>query len=157
MEGKKEIYRIVIQEEIKAQNLYRILAKALNDSDSKQVFENLIRIEKMHEEKISELFLQEYPYHKINVDSNLTPLIKDPQKLQTPESALEFAISKEINAENLYLDLAENTTNSKQQMLFRNFAADERNHKKLLEDEINRLGGLMTWFDASELNGLMED
>ncbi|MCF7793934.1 MAG: ferritin family protein [Candidatus Cloacimonetes bacterium] len=156
MESRKEVYQLVIQEEIKAQNLYKTLAKALNKTDSEDIFEKLIKIEKIHEEKIIELFNNEFPQQELNIDRNLTPKVENDIDLESPEKALRFAISKEEDAQQIYLELASGAENLKNKELFEKFAADERNHKKLLEDEISRLGGLMTWFDESELNGLME-
>lgn len=156
MDSKSDIYQLVIQEEIKAQNLYTALAKALDNEDSKQIFTNLIQIEKIHEDKITELFRAEFPKLKLEIDRNLKPEIKNTDNLVTPESALNFAIKKEEEAEEIYLELALKVETVELKKLFKKFASDERNHKELLEDEILRLGGLLIWFDASELNGMME-
>lgn len=156
MESRKEIYQIVIQEEIKAQNLYKSLAKAMNKTDSEDIFEKLIKIEEIHEEKVAEIFHKDFPDQELSIDRNLTPKVDNKIDLESPEKALKFAISKEEKAQHIYLELAEKESNDEHRKIFREFADDEKNHKKLLEDEINRLGGLMTWFDDSELNGLME-
>lgn len=157
MTSKKDIYEKIISEEIKAQNLYRALSKALNHAPSTAVFQNLIRIEENHEEKISLLYKAEFPEAVLNLDRDSLPKLAAGDQMESPVEALHFAISREKAAAALYLDLAEQNTNPEIKKIFRTFAAEEELHKKLLEDEILRLGGLVTWFDISELNGLMED
>ncbi|MDO9576309.1 MAG: ferritin family protein [Candidatus Cloacimonadales bacterium] len=156
MDSKSDIYQLVIQEEIKAQNLYIALTKALDNEALNRIFTNLIQIEKIHEEKITELFRAEFPKLKLEIDRDLLPELKNTDYLESPESALNFAIRKEEAAEEIYLELAAKTKTKDMKKLFEKFASDERNHKLLLEDEILRMDGLMTWFDASELNGMME-
>ena len=36
------------------------------------------------------------------------------------------------------------------------FAEEEKNHQEILEDEILRLNGILSWFDKDDLTGLME-
>ena len=156
MDSKSDIYQLVIQEEIKAQNLYAALANAIDNEGLKQIFTNLIQIEKIHEDKITELFRAEFPKLKLDIDQDLLPELKNTDYLKSPENALNFAIEKEEAAEEIYLKLAVKAKSRDMKKLFEKFASDERNHKLLLEDEILRLGGLLTWFDASELNGMMD-
>lgn len=157
MINKEELYLLVIQEEIKAQNLYERLAKALNKEDSSRIFENLIKIEKIHEEKISEIFQSEFPKQKLTLNRKAVDKIPDAAVLKSPESAFRYAIENEEKAETIYLNLAEAADDETVKQILLEFAEDENNHRKLLEDEMIRLDGLLTWFDASELNGLMED
>jgi rubrerythrin len=156
MNTKSDVYQKVIHAEIKAQNLYSALMKALGDAESKQVFLNLIQIEKNHEEKITDLFKAEFPELTLNIDRNVTPEFTNSNDLKTPENALHFAIGEEEDAARIYLDLAEQAESEDLKKLFQEFASDEQNHKKVLEDEITRMAGLMIWFDMSELNGMME-
>lgn len=157
MDNKKEIYKLVITEEIKAQNLYRILSKALHKEESHNIFDNLIKVERLHEETLRELFEREFPSQKLNVAPKPQTVNEDITKLTTPQMALKFAINREEKAEKLYLELASRAKDSATKELFLKFAKDEQNHKLYIEDELNSLSGLMTWFDESELNGLMED
>jgi rubrerythrin len=156
MQDKKTIYQMVIQEEIKAQNLYRGLSKAMGKTDSNDVFAKLIKIEELHEETIRRLFKEDYPAEKLQVDKNLRPEFETKDNLKNPQAALQFAIAKEEHAADIYQDLAAQSTAAEHRELFLKFAEDEKNHKELLLDEISRLSGSMMWYDESELNGLME-
>jgi len=157
MGSKSDIYQFVIQEEIIAQNLYKALRNAANNESLKVVFSDLIQIEKNHEEKITELFKLEFSNLDLIIDNNSTPEIKNLDDLMTTENILFFAIKKEEEAEEMYLNLAANADSKEQKILFEEFAADERDHKQLLEDEILHMDGILTWFDTSELNGMMEE
>ncbi|MFO7896233.1 MAG: ferritin family protein [Candidatus Cloacimonadales bacterium] len=156
MQDKKSIYEMVIQEEIKAQNLYRGLAKAMGKTDSNDIFAKLIKIEELHEETITRLYREDFPKAKLEIDKNLRPDIVAKESLESPHAALQFAISKEEHAAEIYLELAEKSTAEEHRQLFLKFAEDEKNHKELLLDEVSRLSGSMMWYDEAELNGLME-
>jgi rubrerythrin len=156
MKTKSEIYQMIIQEEIKAQNMYKSLAKASINVETKQILKNLVQIEKNHEEKITELFKAEFPKKKLVVNKKLNHDLTKIKGSLSPDAAIRFAISREEASEEIYLKLAHDETNEEYRQVFTQFAQDERNHKALLEDEILRQSGLMTWFDESELNGMME-
>ncbi|HPR18830.1 MAG TPA: ferritin family protein [Candidatus Cloacimonadota bacterium] len=157
MKEKKDIYQLVIQEEIKAQNLYSALAKASPNEEIKGIFINLIRMEKNHEEMICELFYSEFPRIELKIDRQLTPDFSGDKNLRNPDKILKYAISKEESAAQTYLELAAQAETNEHKKIFEQFALEEKGHKNILENEILRLGGLLIWFDESELNGLMED
>jgi len=77
--------------------------------------------------------------------------------LNDPKEVLEFAISKEEEAVELYKDLAEQTKEPDINKQLLQFAQEEESHKVILLSEIQRLQGALQWFDPSELSGLMED
>jgi rubrerythrin len=60
-------------------------------------------------------------------------------------------------AQNIYLKLAEQTEDETTQKLLLRFAQEEVQHKELLFTELEKLQGILQWYDPSELNGLMED
>ncbi len=77
--------------------------------------------------------------------------------MNDPKEVLEFAISKEEEAVELYKDLAEQTKEPDISKQLLQFAQEEESHKVILLSEIQRLQGALQWFDPSELTGLMED
>ncbi len=153
----KEIFNLAIQNEIMSQNLYSALAKSFaSNPDISKVLAGLVPLEKIHEEKLRKAFQKEFPGVTPEVDIKLSHLIK-PEDIDDPLAALDFAISREIVAAEIYAKMAASSTDSELMEFLRGLSAEEENHRVLLETEILRIDNLMTWFDPSELNGLVED
>lgn len=156
MMTRKEALIFAIENEVKSQNLYRALANAFKDEQSRAMFSNLIPIEKVHEEKLAELYKEENPEEKLIIDYTLIPTPVEGESLDDPQGALEFAIKREHIARDGYLAFARNADDGAMKNLFEELAAEEAKHAELLNDEINRIHGSMIWFDPSELDGFME-
>jgi len=116
----------------------------------------LVVLEKLHEEKMRSAFAREFPGQAIELQEEP---VKEMQSvnLNDPKEVLEFAISKEEEAVELYKDLAEQTKEPDISKQLLQFAQEEESHKVILLSEIQRLQGALQWFDPSELTGLMED
>lgn len=153
---RKEIFHIAIQAEIMSQNLYKSLAKSFSKPEASTVFTQLIPYEEMHEAKLRELFSQEYPGAKLELDLEQMPDFKQ-FKVVEPKQILDFAIEREELAHNIYTEMAADTKDEATKQLLLSFAEEEENHKTILLTEIQRLQGMIEWFDPSELNGFMED
>ncbi len=153
---RKETYRIAIEAEIMSQNVYRAMAKSFALPEASSVFLQLIPYEEMHEAKMRELFAKEFPNENQNFDKNLMPNIKH-VKIKEPKDVLDFAISREEQANSIYISLAAETSDPAVKELLLSFAQEEENHKVILFTEIQRLQGMIQWFDPSELSGIMED
>ncbi|MFO7659290.1 MAG: ferritin family protein [Candidatus Cloacimonadaceae bacterium] len=157
MTDLKAAYELAIQNEIKSQNLYKLLARSFaGNPDIAQTFSRLVPMEALHEEKLHTLVQQKFPQAVLKLDPTLHHTLPA-EELKDADKVLEFAISREELARDNYLQLAADTPEPELQALFTDFAAEESNHKTILQTEILRLDGLMTWFDSSELNGMMED
>lgn len=153
----KEIFNLAIQNEIMSQNLYAALARSFARNPAiSQTFAGLVPLEKIHEDKLRKAFQKEFRGDKPEVDTRLSHLIK-PEDISDPQKALEFAISRELIAAEIYLKMAASATDDELITFLRDLAAEEEGHKTVLETEILRMDNLMTWFDPSELNGLLED
>ena len=152
----KDSYRIVIAAEIRAQKMYQALAKSFAKPETSNVFKELVVLEKLHEEKVWSAFAREFPGQAIELQDEP---VKEMQSvnLNDPQEVLEFAISKEEEAVELYKDLAEQTKEPDINKQLLQFAQEEESHKVILLSEIQRLQGALQWFDPSELTGLMED
>ncbi len=152
----QETYKMVISAEIRAQKLYEALAKSFGKPETKAVFTELVVLEKNHETKVREIYAELFP------GEDLTVRVEEPIELQglnlgDPKAVLDFAIQREDLAAMIYLSLADQTHSFEIKKLLNKFAAEEENHKIVLQTEIDRLQGTLEWFDPSELNGLMED
>lgn len=153
---RKQAYRIAIEAEIRSQNLYRALAKSFKNAETEQFFNELVQFEVIHENKMRELFASEYPGEVLALMDDLDMQLQGIQ-LDDPKQVLEFAISREELAQNIYLKLAEQSSEESTCLLLKQFAKEEEQHKELLFAELEKLHGILQWFDPSELNGLMED
>jgi rubrerythrin len=154
--NRQEAFRIAIEAEIRSQNLYKALAKSFKNPESEQVFNQLVQYEELHESKMRELFAKEFPGVTLNLMDDLNMELRG-VKLDDPQAVLEFAISREELAQNIYLKLAEQTPMGDTRQLLQRFAAEEANHKEVLVVELERIHGILQWYDPSELNGFMED
>ncbi len=152
---RQEAFRIAIEAEIRSQNLYKALARSFRNPESAQVFNQLVQYEENHEAKMRELFAGEFPGSTLQLMDNLDMEMRG-VKLEDPKEVLEFAISREELAQNIYLKLAEQTPDGPTKALLKNFAEEEANHKEMLFTELERIQGLVQWYDPSELDGFME-
>ncbi|MCK9556620.1 MAG: ferritin family protein [Candidatus Cloacimonetes bacterium] len=152
---RKEAYRIAVEAEIRSQNLYKALAKSFKHKETKDFFAQLLLYEEIHEQKVRELYAREYPGKPLQLMQDLNMELQG-VKLEDPKQVLEFAMSREELAQNIYLKLAEQSEDESTKALLKQFAAEELHHKELLFAELEKLHGILQWFDPSELNGLME-
>jgi rubrerythrin len=151
-----EIYRFIITAEVRSQNLYSALAKSFRNPETSALFHELVLLEKNHEEKVRNACATEFPGMQIEVTGSLSMELRK-MDFTDPQVILEYAIGREDVAHRHYMNLAEQTRDlSLKEMLLR-FAAEEEEHKHLLQTETERIQGILQWFDPSELNGLMED
>ena len=70
------------------------------------------------------------------------------------DEILEFAIAREVEANQLYLFLAVHLTNPEMQRVCEDFAKEEMEHKAKLELELIKIGKVVTGFNVS--NYVME-
>jgi rubrerythrin len=157
MNSRKEAYKIAIHYEIKSQNLYKSLAKSFKQENVSQTFQNLVPLEEIHEEKLRAAYQKEFPGDTIDIDRSKIVGDVPAHLINDPEKILEFAIGREELAHDAYIRLAAGCVDLDIKKLFEQFASEENNHKIILETEIERIQGLISWYDPSELNGLVED
>ncbi|MCB5253698.1 MAG: ferritin family protein [Candidatus Cloacimonadaceae bacterium] len=153
--NRKDAYRIAIEAEIRSQNLYKALAKSFNNAETAQFYNQLVQYETDHEQKVRGLYAKEFPGQKLELIGNLDMQMEG-LKLDDPKAVLEFAISREELAQNIYLKLAEQSEDADTKALLEQLAREEELHKELLFAEIEKLHGILQWYDSSELDGFME-
>ncbi len=154
--NKLELYHAALGAELRSQKMYATLARSFHHPETSAFFNELVRLEKNHEQKLREAFAAEFPdpapIGEIKLGRELQELdFSDPQAL------LEYAISREDYAREQYLALAEQIEDAGLKALALRLAAEEEGHKSLLLAEMSRIQGALRWFDPSELAGLMED
>lgn len=157
MDSRKEAYLIAIQYEIKSQMLYLALSKSFKQETASHTFLNLIPLEEIHEQKLRAAYLKEFQGEVINVDKSKIVGDVPVNVINDPKSILEFAITREELAHDAYIRLASGCPTPETKELFEQFAEEESNHKIILQTEIQRIQGMISWYDPSELNGLVEE
>lgn len=154
--NKKDAYIQAIENEIRSQNLYKFMAQHCKDTE-KNLFLNLVSMEKIHEDKMRALFAKEYPNETLELSAELLPKTKaNIESMRDPKAVFDFAIEREKLAQDAYKALAEQCQDDQMKQLFLEMSEEESKHAELLFTEIEKLVNSMIWFDESELNGLME-
>lgn len=154
--NKKDAYIQAIENEIRSQNLYKFMAQHCKDTE-KNLFLNLVPMEKIHEDKMRALFAKEYPNETLELSAELLPKTKaNIESMRDPKAVFDFAIEREKLAQDAYKTLAEQCQDDQMKQLFLEMSEEESKHAELLFTEIEKLVNSMIWFDESELNGLME-
>lgn len=154
--NKQTMYQMVIEAEIRAQLLYKSLARAFRNPETSAVFQELVELERIHEEYMRKAFAEEFGGRQPELKKQKEVELKG-VKLTDPVEVLRFAQTREDIARDAYLEIAEQAEETELKELMNNFAIQEEGHIQVIQDEIDRLQGSIIWFDPSELNGLMED
>ncbi len=134
----KKIISLAINREVEAYTFYRTISEKVKDKALKSLFAELAGEEKQHREflqgmlskKVTTMHFDakaDYKVADILQSPDLTPDLK-------PIDGLVLAIKKELEAMQMYTQLAKLSTDSEQKMLFDQLATMERGHKARLED-----------------------
>lgn len=138
MADTKEIIRMAISREVESYTFYRTISDKVRDPNLKKLFTELAGDETKHREFLEGLLTKDVTAlhiggakdYKVG-DSLETPKLSADLK---PVDGLVIAIKKELEAMQLYTQLANSTDDFMQKSLFQNLAAMERGHKARLED-----------------------
>lgn len=153
---KQELFRQALNAEIRSQRLYSSLANSFRHPETSAFFRELVVLEKNHEDKLRAALEQDYPGYVFIVDADINQDFSG-LEFTDPTQVLEFAISREDFAHQLYLDLASEADAESLKTLCLRLATEEAFHKDMLLTEMQRIQGALQWFDPSELSGLVED
>lgn len=153
---RQELYRLALTAEIRSQNLYGALAKSFRNQETSSFFNELVHLEKAHEDKIRKAMDHELPGMVFIVDAAINQDFAG-MDFSDPMKVLDFALGREDLAHNLYMDFASQTADLNLKAMLLRLAEEEDEHKTLLLTEMQRIQGALQWYDPSELNGLMED
>jgi rubrerythrin len=138
-ESFTEILDFAIAMELKAENLYTMIAEKATTEHNRTLFESLAQEEKWHRAKLEGVKLGDFkigstdpvPDLKISDYANDVE-ITDNSSYQT---ILMFAMKQEKQAFRMYTDLAEKTDNEELKNLFLSLAQEEAKHKLRFEIE----------------------
>jgi rubrerythrin len=153
---RKEVLLLALGNEIMAARFYQKLADSSRNSEMRSVFERLARFEHMHEEKIKNIYLNEFPEMTV-MNFKDREEFRGRTHFEDPADVLHYSMEVEENMQESYLKLADMYTGEEHEKTFKTLAAEEAYHEEVLRGELQKLQGIYVWFDMSELNGMMED
>jgi len=137
-EDAKKIISDAINNEIEAYTFYRGIADKAKDPVMKSLFSDLAGEEKQHRELLQGMLTKDISKMKFDAshdykvaDELPTPALKVGMK---PLEGLVIAIKKELEAMQMYSQLAKLAKDTETQLLFSQLANMERSHKARLED-----------------------
>jgi len=138
VEGYRSILSNAIDREIEAYTFYRTLQEKVRDENLKNLLDELAGEEIKHRKTLEAFLLKEPGELGFNTeraykvaDTLATPPLSADLK---PIDGLVIAIRKELDAMQMYTQLAALSDDPEQRKLFESLAAMERGHKARLED-----------------------
>jgi len=149
VEEYRSIISNAIEREIEAYTFYRMIHERVTDENLKGLFNELAGEESKHRRTLEALLLREP--EKLGFDTTRDYKVAD--ALETPPlsadlkplDGLVIAIRKELDAMQLYTQLAGLSVDPEQIELFESLAAMERGHKARLEDIYTNMAFPEVW------------
>ncbi|MDD1672982.1 MAG: ferritin family protein [Methanomicrobiales archaeon] len=149
IEAYRKILSLAINREIESYTFYRGVADKVKDPNMKKLFAELAGEETKHRETLTGFLAQPPKSLKFDaardykvVDSLKTPDLSPNLK---PIEGLVIAIRKELEAMQMYTQLANRSTDADQKKIFSELASMERGHKARLEDIYTNMAFPEAW------------
>ena len=145
----KKIISMAINREVEAYTFYKGVSYKVKDPALKKLFGELAGDETKHREFLQNLLAKDIK--EVHMDANKdfkvgdslkTPDLKPDMK---PVDGMVVAIKKELEAMQMYTQLANATTDAAQKKLFTDLASMERGHKARLEDIYTNMAFPEVW------------
>ncbi|MDP4268004.1 MAG: ferritin family protein [Bacteroidota bacterium] len=135
----KDFLHYAVKEEEKAYNFYMNLSKKTTDFRTKNFLEQISRDEMKHKAIFQSFIEKNDKEFEMACSYNITfpsPEKEPDHEISDIPTIIRFAINKEIESNQMYLELAKNITNPhiRNQLLL--FAEEEEKHKAGLELEL---------------------
>ncbi len=148
-EDAKKIIATAIDREVEAYTFYRSVADKVKDKALKSLFDELAGEEKKHREFLQGFLTRDTskmkfaPGHDFKVGNELpSPALTPDLK---PLEGIVIAIKKELEAMQMYTQLANLSSDVETQLLFTQLANMERSHKARLEDIYTNMAFPEAW------------
>jgi rubrerythrin len=145
----KKIISTAIDREVEAYTFYRTISEKVKDAALKKLFDELAGEEKQHREFLQGMLSKDFAkmhfdakkdYKVVNAMPS-PPLSADMKPLE----GLVVAIKKELEAMQMYTQLAGLSTDTEQKLLFTQLANMESGHKARLEDIYTNMAFPEVW------------
>jgi rubrerythrin len=149
VEEYRKILSTAINKEIESYSFYRGIADKVKDANLKKLFAELAGEETKHRETLSGFLAKPTTSLKFDAsrDYKIAETLKVPDlspKL-SPLDGIVIAIRKELEAMQMYTQLANRSTDPDQKKVFMELAAMERGHKARLEDIYTNMAFPEAW------------
>jgi len=148
-EEYRKIISIAIDREVESYTFYRTVADKVKDANLKKIFGELAGDETQHREFLQGLLSKDPKAIKIAAtkDFKIAESVAAPKldPNMKPLDGLTLAIKKELEAMQMYTQLANANADPEQKMLFNQLAAMERGHKARLEDIYTNMAFPESW------------
>ena len=148
-EDAKKIISTAIDREVEAYTFYRTISEKVKDPALKKLFNELAGEEKQHREflqgmlskDIAKMHFDAKQDYKVANALPSPPLSAD----MKPLDGIVVSIKKELEAMQMYSQLATLSTDTEQEFLFSQLANMERTHKARLEDIYMNMAMAEVW------------
>lgn len=145
----KQIISRAIQGEIEAYTFYSAVSQKVKDKNLRDLFSDLAAEEQKHKLTL-EGFLARAPenlHFSASQDYKIADALPTPPLTMDlkPIDAIVIAIKKELEAMQMYTQLANNSTDGAQKNIFLELASMERGHKSRLEDIYTNMAFPEAW------------
>jgi rubrerythrin len=148
-EEYQKIIANAIEREVEAYAFYRTVSEKVKDSALKAIFTELAGEETKHRTYLQAILTKgkgamhfsESVNYRVT-DSSVSPALTPDMK---PLDGLVLAIKKELDAMQMYSQLANANTDPEQKMIFQQLAAMEKGHKARLEDIYTNMAFPEVW------------
>lgn len=148
-EEYRKILSLAIDREVESYSFYRSISDKVKDTNLKKLFTELAGDETKHREFLQGLLTKDPKSIKISAakDYKLGETLKTPKLSpdMKPLDGLALAIAKELEAMQMYTQLAKVNADPAQEKLFTELAAMERGHKARLEDIYTNMAFPEAW------------
>src|SRR5512136_2262357 len=153
----KKIISIAIDREVEAYTFYRTISDKVKDPALKKLFNELAGEEKQHREflqgmlskDVSKMRFEAKKDYKVVAALPSPPLSAD----MKPLDGIVVSIKKELEAMQMYTQLAGLSTDTEQKFLFTQLANMESGHKARLEDLYTNMAFPEDWWDRTISTG----
>jgi len=142
-----EILGVAIRSEMDAQAFYQKLARRVKNPVAKQKFLGLARDEAGHEAMLRKKYREVAGKGKPTLPAKVPGRARYDPKMSHAE-ALRLAIRLERAASNLYAKAARKTTDFPGRFMMEYLAGFERNHERILQQELDAITKYPAWFES---------
>lgn len=155
MEGKRkvgkdltslEVLGVAIRSEVDSNALYQKIAQRVKNELVKQKFKALARDEKGHEALLTRMYQKLTGETKAPMPGKWVGWLDYDPEMSDAE-AVKLAIRMERAASKLYSDAARKTKDLAGRFMLEYLAGFERNHERILEQELTALTKYPAWFE----------
>jgi rubrerythrin len=148
-EDAKKIISDAINKEVEAYTFYRGIADKVKDEALKSLFAELAGEEKKHREFLQGMLTKDVSKMKFDAshDYKVADALPAPplSVSMKPIEGIVVAIKKELEAMQMYSQMAKLATDNETQLLFSQLANMERGHKARLEDVYTNMAFPEVW------------